>query len=379
MINPNEFPDEEMSFNLNDIMTTVTNATTESKPDSPVEDSNMIDDVTNTIEASLINPENIKSNEDKTSTEQPTQYNESGYLTALNILKESGIFEIPDNVEVVDDEIWNAIVEDNKNKYKQSIIEELRSNAGDSKIVELFDYVYNGGTWFGAEQMIDTIQDEINVESLDTTQEEHQRYLIESYLSEGLDPNNPAHFRRLENLPNEVNSIFERLEADTIAEEAKSYFLNKISEQKAQLAAQQEEYVKQQQLAEQEHKRQQAEWANTFKNTLNERGWNETKKKEIVSQFDIVELDNGNKVPMWKYKFDSIWANPKATQVFMDFISDFDPYTHEFKRNGVPAQKQATSLIQELINTKNQNKSKGEHSNQRQVATTIKTIDPRIM
>lgn len=371
--NPNDLPEEETSFDfgLKDILSAVTDNSTENTGED-LNDADLLNTINATLEGNIINP-NTSVNTEK----QPVQYDENVYNTALTVLKEAGIFEVPDNLQTVDDEIWQAIIQDNKEKYKHSILEEMRQNAADPKIVELFDYVYNGGTWFGAEQMIDTIQNEIDIHALNTRDEDHQRYLIESYLTEGLDPNNPAHARRLENIPNEIATYFDRLEAEDIANEAKQYFLEKVNLQKEQIAAQQEEHNRQQKALEEEARRTQAEWANTFRNTLNERGWNDSKKKEIVSQFDIVELDNGQNIPMWKYKFDSIWANPKATQVFMDFISDYDPYTHEFKRNGVPTTKQVTSTIQNIINAKNQNKSKSQHSDQRQVATTIKTIDPR--
>jgi len=371
MNNPNELPEVETSFDfgLKDILNTVTENSIENTTEATLDDENLLNDVKTTLEGNLVTSQ---------VTEAPkTQYDEGVYNTALTVLKEAGIFDVPDNLEVVDEEVWQAVIQDNKEKYKQSILEEMRQNAADPKIAELFDYVYNGGTWFGADEMIDTIQNEINIQNLDTAQEDHQRYLIESYLSEGLDPNNPAHARRLENIPNEINSIFDRLEAEELANEAKDFFLGKVEYQKQQLAIQQEEHNRQQQAIQEEARRSQMEWANSFKNTLNERGWSDSKKREVISQFDNVELDNGQSMPMWRYKFDSIWSNPKSAQVLMDFLSDYDPHTHEFKRNGVPATKQVTSTIQNIINAKNQNKSKSQHLDQRQVATTIKTIDPR--
>ena len=110
---------------------------------------------------------------------------------------------------------------------------------------------------------------------------------------------------------------------------------------------------------------------------MNEKSWSQNKKNNVVKQFDIVELDDGREMEMWRYKFNELWKDPNLTQVFIDFISDLDPHTLQFNSRGVPVNKQVTSTIQNLINSKKQNRSKGQYSDKRQSDSSIQNIDPR--
>lgn len=366
----NNIPEEDFNFSIDveDISKMVSEVVT------PTEET---EETVDTIE---IDPANIipEGTEENISIQNPAGNNDT-YSTALALLKESGMFEIPDEVEAMDDEIWSEIVNYNKDKYKNQIIEEIKLNAADPKIAELFDYVQKGGTWFGAEQMISTINDEVSIEQLDPSNDDDQRYLIETYLSEGLDPNNPVHARRLQTIPSEVDDYIERLESEDLANEAKQFYLGRVNEQKAILAQQQQEYARHQEMLAQEAQQKQQEWIHSFRSTLNESKWSEDKKKQVIDQFSHVELDNGETMEMWRYKFDAIWQDPKNTQIFLDFLSDFDPYKLQFNRNGVPSNKVVSSTIQDIINSKIQQKSKSQHSDQRVVNNSVKTIDPRNM
>lgn len=380
MIDPN-IPEEEMNFDfgIEEITKTVQEASVEPNEEITTND-NFLEDVRETVSNSTVNEENVEdtstTNTDDSTTDDST-YDSTVYETALEFMKENGLLSIPDNLEDVDEEAWNNIIEQNREYQRQSILNEMRMSA-DPRVTELFDYVYQGGTWDGFEQMRDTIQSEFNVEELDIANEDDQRYLIESFLSDGLDPQNPAHVRRLKNVSNEVSNVFDRLEQEEVAKEAKDYFLNKLATQKEHLRVEQEAY-RQQQLQQQQYQAQQEQqWVNDFQQSLNERQWAQSKKDAVISQFDIVDLEDGSQVEMWKYKFDAMWENPQTVQVFLDFMSDLDPYTLQFNRNGVPPTKQVTSTIQNLINSKNQNKHKGQSSGRRSKSTnTPVTIDPR--
>jgi hypothetical protein len=304
--------------------------------------------------------------------------NESVHELALNFLKENGLFQVPEDYENIDEDTWTKIVEYNKEQQRKNIIDEMRATS-DPKIMELFDYVREGGTWYGYDDMRNTLQQEIDIEALNTSEESHQRYLIESYLSDGLDPNNPAHARRLNNIQQEVEAVFDRLEGEELAIEAKNHFSEKIKSQKQEIIAAQEAYRREQENAKQEAIRHQQEWAKTFQKTLNERDWSNAKKEAVISQFDPVTLDDGRKIEMWKYKFDQIWQKPQLVQVFMDFLSDLDPYTLEFKRNGVPTNKVVTNTIQSIINSKTQQKSKGVNQPRQAGNDNFAIIDPLSM
>jgi hypothetical protein len=375
MIDPS-IPEEEMNFDfgLDDILKTTNEASSESTDSENT--SNFMEDVQQTIEQHAAE-ENKPVVEEQVTEQQQPSYNDDVYSAALDVLKENNLLNIPDDIGDINQETWNELIEQNKQNQRDAILNELRMNAADPKITELFDYVYQGGSWHGFEEMKQTINDEINIESLNAQEEDDQRYLIDSYLREGLDPQNPAHQRRIENIPNEVNNYFDRLEAEDIAQEAKNYFLNKVNEQK-QIIEYQQQQAKEQELQQQQYQaQQQQEWINNFRQTLNEKNWSQNKKDNVVKQFDIVELDDGREMEMWRYKFNELWKNPNLTQVFIDFISDLDPHTLQFKSRGVPVNKQVTSTIQNLINNKKQNRSKGQYGDKRQVDSSIQRIDPR--
>ena len=374
MIDPS-IPEEEMNFDfgLDDILKTTNEASSE--PTDSEDTSNFMEDVQQTIEQHTA--ENKPVVEEQTIEQPKPSYNNDVYSAALDVLRENNLLNIPDDIGDINQETWNDLIEQNKQNQRSTILNEMRMNAADPKITELFDYVYQGGSWHGFEEMKQTINDEINIESLNTQEADDQRYLIDSYLREGLDPQNPAHQRRIENVPNEVENYFDRLEAEDIAQEAKNYFLGKVNEQKQMVAYQQQEAQQQEFHHQQQQAQQQQQWINDFRQTLNEKSWSQNKKNNVVKQFDIVELDDGREMEMWRYKFNELWKDPNLTQVFIDFISDLDPHTLQFNSRGVSVNKQVTSTIQNLINSKQQNRSKGQYNDKRQSDSSIQNIDPR--
>jgi len=310
--------------------------------------------------------------------EGKASYADEVYSAAIQLAKENGLLNIPEEMEgEMTDEVWQDLLQKNEVERQQRTINNIRNNAKDPKIVELLDYVMNGGGWYGFNEMQDTIQEEIDITSLDESKEEDQRYLIELYLSDGLDATNPAHIRRLQNIDNEVNTAFDRLENDALSKEAKNYLLDKNTKAKQYIADQQQLHQAQQQEEVNRQAAARQNWNNQFKTTLNDRNWSQDKKNNIVSQFDIVQLDNGAEMEMWQYKFDAIWRDPAATQIFMDFLSDFDPSALQFKKQGQTINKQVTSTIKNLINKKAQTSSKGQHVSKRRVAgKQLPKIDP---
>jgi len=374
MIDPS-IPEEEMNFDfgLDDILKTTNEASSE--PTDSEDTSNFMEDVQQTIEQHTAENEPVV--EEQVTEQQQPSYNNDVYSAALDVLRENNLLNIPDDIGDINQETWNDLIEQNKQNQRSAILNEMRMNAADPKITELFDYVYQGGSWHGFEEMKQTISDEINIESLNTQEADDQRYLIDSYLREGLDPQNPAHQRRIENIPNEVENYFDRLEAEDIAQEAKNYFLGKVNEQKQMVAYQQQQAQQQELQHQQQQAQQQQEWINDFRQTLNQRNWSQNKKNNVVRQFDIVELDDGREMEMWRYKFNELWKDPNLTQVFIDFISDLDPHTLQFNSRGVSVNKQVTSTIQNLINSKQQNRSKGQYSDKRQSDSSVQRIDPR--
>ena len=308
-----------------------------------------------------------------------SKYEDSVYSAALDLVRESNLLLLPDELGNVTPEVWDDILAENKRIQYENALNEVKSRAGDEYAAELFDYVYNGASFEEIQAMKSTLQSEINIDDLDTRNEEHQRYLIEEFLKDGLDPNNAAHNIRLTKIDDEVEGYFDRLEADEIADKAKDFFLEKYEDQRAYLyeKQQQDAYLAQQQ---QQQKEQEKEyWISDFRNTLESRKWSRDKKDAVVRQFDVVELDNGQQMELWKYKWDNMWKKPDMVQVFMDFLSDIDPYTMEFQNKTSTVNKQVSNKIQELINRKSQQRSSGKYVSHKRTTeqNTPKTIDPR--
>jgi hypothetical protein len=202
------------------------------------------------------------------------------------------------------------------------------------------------------------------------------------YIREGLNPDSAVDQRRLARLDDEIDMYINNLEGEDLAGEAKNYFIEKIEYIKEFEKQKIQERKIQTELYQRQKLQQEQFWINDFKKTLNEKPWSNDKKKEIVSQFDIVQLDNGTEMEMWKYKWSKIWERPDLTQVFMDFLSDLDPHQLEFKNRNIPVQKQVTSKILDIVNNKktisNKFKSEGRNYSQsdRQGEQTRKSINP---
>jgi len=257
-------------------------------------------------------------------------YSDEAYAAALELARENNLLIIPENLEgSMTPDMWEDILSENKRMQYENVFNDIKSQAGDNYVADLLEYAYNGATWDDIKAMQDNIDNQINVNNLDTSNEDHQRYLIEEFLSDGLNPDNPAHKLRLSKIDQDVDAIFDRLEAEDMAGKAKEFFASRFEQEQQILAQQQEQDRIYQEEQRQLKLQEEAMWAENFRNSLESRKWSREKKDSVVSQFDIVELDSGEQVEMWKYKWNNLWKKPEMVQVLMDFMSDIDPYTME--------------------------------------------------
>ena len=303
------------------------------------------------------------------------------YNAALQILREQNILNIPDDLTELDENTLNEIIEYDQELRNQQALEFIKSQASDPRLAELIDYTLNGGTYEDALNVKEILDEQYEYYNMDTESEYGQRMLIEMYIREGLNPDNPVDQRRLQRLDSEIDSYIMNNEGEELASEAKNYFLEKLEYMKEMEFQKAQEREMEMQNYQRQKLQQEQFWIDNFKNTLEEKPWSPQKKKEIVSQFDIVQLDNGAEMEMWKYKWNKIWEHPDLTQVFMDFISDMDPYTLEFKSRNTPVQKQVTNKILEIVNNKktvsNKFKSEGRSFNRQQEQNeTKRAINP---
>ena len=307
-------------------------------------------------------------------------YSDEAYAAALELARENNLLIIPENLEgSMTPDMWEDILSENKRMQYENVFNDIKSQAGDNYVADLLEYAYNGATWDDIKAMQDNIDNQINVNNLDTSNEDHQRYLIEEFLSDGLNPDNPAHKLRLSKIDQDVDAIFDRLEAEDMAGKAKEFFASRFEQEQQILAQQQEQDRIYQEEQRQLKLQEEAMWAENFRNSLESRKWSREKKDSVVSQFDIVELDSGEQVEMWKYKWNNLWKKPEMVQVLMDFMSDIDPYTMEFKNKNTSINKQVSTRIQKLLNSKQQKGTTNSRfiSNKRGNDEKPVIIDPR--
>jgi hypothetical protein len=361
----NEYEQEEKTYSLDNVE--------EFKTENP-------EDIRSQIETEVNNASFNK--EEYSDESNKKDYNVDIYSAALQILKEQNILNIPDDISELDENTLNQLIEYDQELRNQQAFDYVKSQTSDPRLSELIDHVLNGGEYEDAIAMKEIIDEQYDFYNLDVQVEDTQRMLIDMYIREGLNPDSAVDQRRLARLDDEIDMYINNLEGEDLAGEAKNYFIEKIEYIKEFEKQKIQERKIQTELYQRQKLQQEQFWINDFKKTLNEKPWSNDKKKEIVSQFDIVQLDNGTEMEMWKYKWSKIWERPDLTQVFMDFLSDLDPHQLEFKNRNIPVQKQVTSKILDIVNNKktisNKFKSEGRNYSQsdRQGEQTRKSINP---
>lgn len=307
-------------------------------------------------------------------------YGEDVYSALFDLIKERQIFYMPEDVEGLTPEGLEEMISKDQQVRNQQALAYVRNQSDDPRLQELFDHVQRGGSWEDVQTFKEIQQDEDAISSYDVAKENDQRELIELYLRDGLDPNNPSHQRRLNNIYNDVDTYIERKEGQEMAAEAKGYFQDKVSQYKESEAIRVQQEQEKQQAAQYEEFERKKNWTNEFHEVLNEREWSQDKKKNVVDQFQVVELDNGQQMELWKYKWNKIWEYPELTHMFMDFVSDLDPYSLEFGARAVPTNKKASNMIQNMINAKQdvskRNRTSVSRLNQNKSTNSNKKINP---
>jgi hypothetical protein len=156
------------------------------------------------------------------------EYNPDIYNAALQILREQNILNIPDELTELDENTLNELIEYDQELRNQQALEFIKSQASDPRLAELIDYTISGGTYEDALTMKEIIDEQYDYATMDTESEYGQRMLIEMYIREGLNPDNPVDQRRLQRLDSEIDSYIYNNEGEELAGEAKNYFLEKL-------------------------------------------------------------------------------------------------------------------------------------------------------
>ena len=269
------------------------------------------------------------------------------------------------------------IIQSNRELMYQEVFDDITSRAGDEYVAELYRIVHDGGTLEDVKKLFDVQESSRNLDLYDVNDPAHQLSLITMYLQEGLDPRNPVHNKRLQNVSVEAQGYIDRGEGLATAKEAKNYYKG-IQKQilEDQRIAIERVRVAKEQAAVQKLKAEQT-WIHNFKETLSRRKWSGDKKNAVIEQFNKVSLTDGTEKLLWQYKMEQIWANPELTQHLMDFLSDFDPYQLRFKTK----ENTVEDVIKDKVNKLVLRDRRGTHTNSAtynkgQMAAENQKIDP---
>lgn len=296
------------------------------------------------------------------------------YQAGFDFLRETGLLEVPDDMEEFSGDTLQWLVDANREKMYQEVVEEIASMAGDQYAADVYKIVHNGGTFDDIKKLVNVHESNMNLNKYDLANVNHQRAIIKLYLSEGLDIHNPAHKRRLENIDNEVQLYMSNGQGESTAIEAKKYFATKQAQKRESVKLEIEQRRQAEQQAIIERQRKEQEWISKFKQSLSAKKWSKDKKDSVVSQFDIVKLTDGTEAQLWKYKMDKIWEDPELTQYLMDFLSKFDPYKLRFEDQPESIEGKLDIKVRNLMNKRNSKTNSAEYNRGQQ--TAARKIDP---
>ena len=333
--------------------------------DTPIEEDNIDDQGGNQQQE-----DNNEGQEGQQGQEQGGNQNEDEvYLTPndmLDIIREEGLLYIPDDFsdELTLDDI-DRFKEETYRQRDQEILNYRRSlYANDPEKLKYFDYFMYGGVDADLPKFMEMNSKINNYENYDISNEENQKAILREFYKDGLDPQNPAHMRRINNVENEVNDILENYSGLEEAQKAKDYFIKKHESmaQQEQLRVQerQRQLEEQQRLSELQEQR----WHDEFNRSLSSRQWSMDKKRAILDNlYNEVYMEDGTRIPVYAAKEMMINQNPELYQVYLDWLDSFDLNSGSFKqRSADPTE--VTRKIKSLINNKNKNnKSSNGHNN----------------
>ncbi len=344
-----------------------------------VKDTSMIDFLESSIKVTDKNnypdysPTFKDTDDNNTNISKTDKTNDNSIDIAIDLIKSLDLIRIPDELKDTqfNEEGLKALVEETHKQKEVEFVDYMRSQiAHDPYMSDMFEYTLAGGKFADLPLMQEMTNRLIDYESVDLTDEYNQQWIVNEYLSEGLDYNKERDRAILDLIPNKIqqltNDLVLRLEAD----KDKTYFIDKVNQYRQDeynraLQARQENDIK-----EQEIKQKQAEWDKAFVTTLANKQWSDDKKKAIGEEVRYVKLTTGEQIPMWEYKQRVIFSNPELFQEFLDFTSKFDTKEMKFTSNAATESVKANnSNIQKIVDRLNNKQSTTNTSSNTEPAT----------
>ncbi len=261
----------------------------------------------------------------------PTYDQVNPYDVAFDLIQEMDLLRLPDGIQSLTPEEINFYKEQTLIQQREEALEYLRSQVGhDPYMLEIFDYTMAGANFADITTFKALNNVEIDYETLNINDEETQKELVRQYLSSDLNPSNKKDRELLSYIPEKIEKLLDSGELRGKAAEARDHFVNRVREQKQlefQKAIEAKEAYEYQNWLEQQ---EQVQWDQEFRQTLNQRPWSDAKKHNVIRENQLIELEDGSRIPIWEYKRQIMFSDPYLFQQFLDFTSKLDLQQGDF-------------------------------------------------
>jgi hypothetical protein len=297
----------------------------------------------------------------QTQTQQPQNQQNQGdggnvYSAAFDILTEMGLIQDPGDVEQFDENTLAQVRQQTMVNNQRNAIANIRQNISrDPMMLELFDYAMNGAGFADIPAYRAAQQQEVDYANLDMKDEGIQQALVENYLKA---TGTPDKF-----IPKLVEDIKDGLKMEVEAQEAQKFFVEESRKIREQEQARIQEEQKRRQAYEQQEQQRIQQWNHHFEETMKQRKWSNEVKQQVYNQYQEVQLENGNTMPMYQYKEAVIRNNPVLFQEYLNFLSQFDPRTGTFQNRQQELQQQ-TQFTKKLLDNLNKKRTQNRGGNQ---------------
>lgn len=296
--------------------------------------------------------------------------NQSEWSETFELLRDEGLLFIPDGLSP--DDLNEETLEELKAQtfaLRDRQIYEARRDAlsDDPYKQQVLDFLYLTDGKGNLPEYKETLDEIRDYSTIDIESEENQRAILKDFLTEGLDPENPAHKFRLSKVDDEVEEIISDMKGKNEAEKAKEYFTQKSLQKKQQLEQEAQARLAEEARAQEEARREAEMWHNQLQQTVLKQQWDETKKQEILSQqYNQVQIEDGSYAPMWWVKENYIKRDPNLYSIYLDFLSSFDIEKGTFKNQSFesPEQKVQRKILQ-MAKKRKSSKSPGSKAKRR--------------
>ena len=242
---------------------------------------------------------------------------------------------------------------------------------------DLFEYAYEGRDYADLPRMRQLIDEEINYQALDLSDQEIQRELVGMFLSEDLNPNDAKDSRLLSFIPSQVEQLSKDERLRDEASVAQAYFIDKAMDKQDQERMRVANNIERDYQARLNQERANTQWNKDFRQVLSDSTWSQDRKNAVISESqNYLVGQQGQRVPIWEHKHQMIMNDPTLFQHYLDFVSKLDHNTGNFNGYGVNQSKNESvaEMLQRIAN-----KQEGTGNNNRSVTPqnpNKKTVAP---